>query len=180
MIKLKHKGFTLIELLVVIAIIGVLSTIAVVAVNSARVKAKIAKSQGDLKQIRTAIQMLETDTGKWPNGCPPNQVTNPEVLLDTQQAGINQLPQVADQGDGCEWTANDLTVWNGPYMYATSIKDAWGRSYIFDPDYKPYEYCGTIDEETETAAILSAGPGINNANGINDYDCDDIFVKFLP
>lgn len=36
-----QKGFTLIELLVVISIIGLLSTLAVVAINSARRKEKI-------------------------------------------------------------------------------------------------------------------------------------------
>jgi len=37
---MKNRGFTLVELLVVIAIIGILSTVAVVNLNSARTKAK--------------------------------------------------------------------------------------------------------------------------------------------
>jgi len=53
----KQKGFTLIELLVVIAIIGLLASIVMVSLNSARGKARVAKAMTELKQLRTAIYM---------------------------------------------------------------------------------------------------------------------------
>ena len=61
----KTNGFTLIELLVVIAIIGLLSTVAVVAFNSARQKARDARRLGDLRQLATAIQLLADDQGDY-------------------------------------------------------------------------------------------------------------------
>lgn len=50
-----QKGFTLIELLVVIAIIGLLSSLAVVSLNSARKKAYDAQVKSDLSQFRTYV-----------------------------------------------------------------------------------------------------------------------------
>ncbi|MEA1963267.1 MAG: type II secretion system protein [Patescibacteria group bacterium] len=59
--KINKKGFTLIELLVVIAIIGLLSTLAVVSLSNARLKARDAKRMSDLKQIATAIELYSSD-----------------------------------------------------------------------------------------------------------------------
>lgn len=63
---MNKKGFTLIELLVVIAIIGVLSTLAVVALGSARQKANDAKRLSDVKQIQTALELYYTDHNQYP------------------------------------------------------------------------------------------------------------------
>lgn len=58
----------MIELLVVIAIIGLLSTLAVVALGSARVKARDSKRLSDLKQLQTALELYYTDQNAYPAG----------------------------------------------------------------------------------------------------------------
>jgi len=60
------KGFTLIELLVVIAIIGLLATLAVVALNNARAKSRDAKRVSDIKQVQTALELYYSDQGGYP------------------------------------------------------------------------------------------------------------------
>lgn len=51
-----NKGFTLVELLVVIAIIGILSSVVLVSLNSARSKARDARRMSDLHQIALAAE----------------------------------------------------------------------------------------------------------------------------
>ena len=51
------RGFTLIELLVVIAIIGVLATVVLASLNSARKKSRDARRITDLKQIQLALEL---------------------------------------------------------------------------------------------------------------------------
>jgi prepilin-type N-terminal cleavage/methylation domain-containing protein len=167
-----RAGLTLIEILVVIAVIGTLMALGTYSTLRARELAKKAKAQGDLKQILTGIELLEQDTGKWPNGCPPNATANPEVNLSDPQAGLDSQPQIGDQGDGCFWTADDIGRWRGPY--AQFKDDPYGNPYWFDPDYTPYQNCPGKPADQLSVVIESFGP---NGVGVNTYDCDDIFVK---
>lgn len=91
----KNKGFTLIELLVVIAIIGLLSTLAVVALNNARTKSRDARRLSDIKQIQTALELFMNDTSDYPTegsvaagGCPTGTVELTGVCISDGAASL--------------------------------------------------------------------------------------------
>ncbi|MDP3043158.1 MAG: type II secretion system protein [bacterium] len=101
--KNNKKGFTLVELLVVIAIIGLLSTLAVVALNNARSKARDARRVSDVKQIQTALELYFNDE----NGYPPitgvvagGPITGP-ISLVTYMNAVPSNPTPVNDGTEC-------------------------------------------------------------------------------
>ena len=73
-IRSTQRGFTLIELLVVIAIIGLLSSVVLASLNSARAKGRDARRIADMRQIQTALELYYSDNGRYPT--PPSSTSN--------------------------------------------------------------------------------------------------------
>lgn len=63
----KNSGFTLIELLVVIAIIGLLSTVVMTSLNSARKKGRDTRRVEDIASIRQALEVYYDENGAYPS-----------------------------------------------------------------------------------------------------------------
>ncbi len=64
MFKKSNKGFTLVELLVVIAIIGILASVILVSLNSARERARDARRVADLRQVTLALENYYEDNNQ--------------------------------------------------------------------------------------------------------------------
>lgn len=63
----KYKGFTLIELLVVIAVIGILASVIMVTVASARNKGKDAAVMQSMREFEKLLQFEYNDNGSYAN-----------------------------------------------------------------------------------------------------------------
>lgn len=114
-----YKGFTLIELLVVIAIIGLLSTLAVVALNSARQKSRDAKRVSDIKQVQTSLELFFADQNGYPNEGGTGNLTLGVAATDV----LDSTGFVGTAGAG-------LTVYMG--LVPAAPTPPAGNTYLFD------------------------------------------------
>lgn len=62
-----QRGFTLLEIMVVVAIIAILSTVVVVNLVGKVDDAKVARAQGDIQSLTSALQLYKLDNGQYPS-----------------------------------------------------------------------------------------------------------------
>jgi prepilin-type N-terminal cleavage/methylation domain-containing protein len=159
-----RQAFTLIELLVVIAIIGLLSTIAVVSLSSARSKARDTKRIASVKQIITAMQLYYETNGSAPN---------PNTLGCGNSANWYCLGHTSAEScwNGAYAGCNALNTALAPYM--AKIPDdpspgnygAPGDAFLynfgfnFTPQLPPVIHWGMENGPTTSSSCLNGGSG---------------------
>ena len=87
-LKNTKKGFTLIELLVVIAIIGILSSVVLASLATARQKSRDAKRISDVGQIQLALELFFDANQSYPSTTPSG--FSPSVAGGSD-AAVNRL-----------------------------------------------------------------------------------------
>ena len=95
--KYPSSGFTLIELLVVIAIIGVLASVVLASLNSARAKSRDARRRTDINQLRLALELYYDANGSYPlSAAGPNWYSSqPGQCCGVSDNGGNWIPGLA-------------------------------------------------------------------------------------
>lgn len=152
------RGFTLIELLVVIAIIGILSSVVLASLSSARTKSRDARRMADLNQIRTAVELYHSDHGHYPimatswtsfdaTSYKNNAITNPTAtnlaaaLAPYLPSGVGD-PQRGTAGDAGYLYRSESTTSGASYcilIYRTPENMSSFPSHLI-----PMNRCGTL------------------------------------
>jgi general secretion pathway protein G len=114
-LRLRTKyGFTLIELLVVVSLIGVLATLVIANLNSARERARDSQRKSDLRSIQTALRLYYNDNSStgFPNSSSYNIVgcdgacTWGEAWVNESITYMNILPKDPLTGQSYRYTAS--------------------------------------------------------------------------
>ena len=115
--KNTQKGFTLIELLVVIAIIGILATIVLTSLGSARNKAKDAKVQGEMSSLRASAEMYYSTNSNY------TALFTGGNTWASADAGVSNLltALTTDVGTGTKFAGSSATAWAASAQLPSSI-----------------------------------------------------------
>jgi len=112
----ENRGFTLIELLVVIAIIGLLSSVILASLNSARLKSRDARRLSDIKELQTALALYFDDQ---------SIPAYPTTLSAMQGAQIPKIPLDPKTGVGYGYTRSASLV---DYTLGTNLENTSNRA----------------------------------------------------
>lgn len=98
-----NRGFTLVELLLVLVILALIGGLVLPGIIGKAEGAKVKAASSQISRLQMAVESFYLDTGTTPD--------NLDSLV-SESGGI----------DG----------WNGPYVKSSSLKDPWGREYVYN------------------------------------------------
>ena len=99
---MRRNGFTLVELLVVVTILAILFASVVPRLTGRADQARRARAESDIASISLALDLFETDTGKYPE------------TLDALRVA----------------PSTDVENWHGPYLKQEPV-DPWKHPYRY-------------------------------------------------
>ncbi|MBU1255308.1 prepilin-type N-terminal cleavage/methylation domain-containing protein [Patescibacteria group bacterium] len=126
----KSEGFTLIELLVVVTIIGLLSTMVLVSLNTARMKARDVRRLADLRQVALGLEMYYDDNAS--TGYPGTSGSNNWAAVDSSLEPNYMSSVPTDPGNGSYEYWVDTN--NQSYVLGINLEDGNNSALNGDSD----------------------------------------------
>ena len=151
---MKRKGFTLIELLVVVTIIGILATVVIVSLTTARERARTASAQVNLNQLKNLVagvqiftsQTMIALTGAAAPGTYDNCPTGTDLsTLSVAHLCVSTWRNAADD----IVTTYDAAATDGSSFYTF----LWGSPYLLDENEDEI-----MGNPCRNDTVTSAGP----------------------
>ena len=129
------RGFTLVELLLVLVILALIGGLVLPNIIGKAEGAKVKAAGSQISRLAMAVESFYLDTGTTPDS-------------------LDELVNESGNVDG----------WNGPYVKPSSLKDPWGREYV-------YNYPGEHGDFDLYSLGADGQPGGEDRNAdINSWD----------
>lgn len=97
-----ERGFTLVELLLVLVILALIGGLVLPGIIGKAEGAKVKAASSQIDRLSMGVESFYLDTGKTPEN----------------------LDELIEESGG-------VSGWNGPYVKKSSLKDPWGRDYVY-------------------------------------------------
>ncbi len=159
------KGFTLIELLVVIAIIGILASVVLVSLQSARKKGNDTRVISSVQQIRTLLEANYTN-GSYPDLTGATRLNPPATVAGTMKTLQDDIiGQQSAGGLTGVHAATGAGVWQAGTFVIAKTADNPGKGYAI--------YAKLPSDSTKAFCIDSQGATKTTTNFPGALPADD-------
>ncbi|MAF59279.1 MAG: prepilin-type N-terminal cleavage/methylation domain-containing protein [Candidatus Pacebacteria bacterium] len=151
MYKSRTRGFTLIELLVVIAIIGILSSVVLASLNSARQKSRDARRISDVKQLQLALELYFDSNSNYPTAVSTANLVTPGY--------ISAIPTDPTSGSAYSYAALGSGTTCSSYHLGATLEDSSHSTLSTDVDASAGTVCtGSASDFAGTDPVYDVKP----------------------